>query len=119
MTWFWDILVGFVMPPTTAYAWLLVLRACGIRPLFFLMWVSSAAVPMVMNLASRDWGLAACEGASLALALVLWWYRRRRRDRAPKLSSAKGRAIIAALVRRAREAAKPHPVLRPVPGGAR
>lgn len=59
---------------------------------------------------------------ALAAALFAWaWWRKRkrkRRKRSPKALGAKSRALIAALVRRAREAARPRPVLRPQPGGA-
>lgn len=48
-----------------------------------------------------------------------WWRKRKRRKRtSPKALGAKSRALVAALVRRAREAARPRPVLRPLPGGA-
>ena len=50
----------------------------------------------------------------------LWWSerKRKRRDPAAKTLGAKSRLLVAAIVERAREAAKPKPVLRPVPGGA-
>jgi membrane protein implicated in regulation of membrane protease activity len=61
-------------------------------------------------------------GLSVLLALLFawdWWRKRKRRKRSPKALGAKSRALIAALVRKAREAARPRPVLRPQPGGAR
>lgn len=48
-----------------------------------------------------------------------WWRRRKRRKRSPKALGAKSRALIAALVRKVRENAKPRPLLRPLPGGVR
>ena len=67
-----------------------------------------------------DWTDAAF---SVALAIFIlwfwWWLRRRRKDRAPLAIGAKTKAARDALVRKAREAAKPRPVLRPAPGGAR
>jgi membrane protein implicated in regulation of membrane protease activity len=59
---------------------------------------------------------------SFAMAAVLawlWWHRRKRRRRAQAALGAKSRALRDALVRRTREAAKPRPVLRPVPGSVR
>lgn len=54
-----------------------------------------------------------------AICAWQWWNGRRKdRDRAGFLIGAKSRALRDALVRRVREAAKPRPVLRPVPGGA-
>ena len=52
--------------------------------------------------------------------LIWWseWRKRKRRDPAARSLGAKSRARVAALVERAREAAKPRRVLRPVPGGA-
>jgi membrane protein implicated in regulation of membrane protease activity len=59
---------------------------------------------------------------SFAVAAVmawLWWHRRKRRKRAGDALGAKSRALRDALIRRTRQAAKPRPVLRPVPGGVR
>ena len=52
-------------------------------------------------------------------AFYAWqWYRKDRR-KVRDVLGAKSRALRDALVRKAREVAKPRPVLRPVPGGAR
>lgn len=48
------------------------------------------------------------------IAAWLWWRRKKRRSVAAMLG-AKSRALRDAIVRRAREAARPRPVLRPVP----
>ena len=69
--------------------------------------VSRQVIPVVISV------------AQIILAVFLWWLSRRRRRRAPKPAGYKARALIAAIVRKAREAARPRPVLRPVPGGAR
>ena len=70
------------------------------------------------NFLQRSWFFTVFFGAAaIIIALTLW--RRRKRKRALRQLGAKSRAAIAALVRRAREAAAPRPVLRPVPGGAR
>ena len=54
-------------------------------------------------------------------AWVAWrlWRKRKNRKRALDALGAKSRALRDALVRKARDAARPRPVLRPVPGGAR
>jgi hypothetical protein len=60
-------------------------------------------------------------GANLAMATWLaWllWRGRRRGKRAPRAYGAKSRALLAALVARAREAARPRPVPRLRPDGA-
>jgi hypothetical protein len=62
------------------------------------------------------WPLAVVNGLGALLAAWEWWKRRRRKDRAPRAYGEKSRALVAALVRRAREAARPRPVLRPIPG---
>lgn len=48
------------------------------------------------------------------VALWIWWRRKKRRS-VSALLGAKSRALRDALVRRAREVAKPRPVRRPVP----
>jgi hypothetical protein len=64
-----------------------------------------------------NWRDISCYLASSGTATFLWWFNRRRRDKARKLLGEKSAALLAALVRRARQAAAPRPVL--VPGGAR
>jgi hypothetical protein len=119
----WLALIAYTAwPPAWGFAMAAIMqeRAAGdFRGRAYAMWMFTAAWSVGVSLILGAWLLVATSGASLVIAGWLYWHHRRRRDRAPKLSSAKGRAIIAALVRRAREAAKPHPVLRPVPGGAR
>lgn len=68
----------------------------------------------------RHWGQAAVNASIAALLGWLWW-RNRRKDRKRALAALGYKALVAkaALVRKAREAAKPRPVLRPVPGGVR
>lgn len=65
------------------------------------------------------WAEAIFSAAVGVWLLWHWWRGRRRRDRAPKLAGYKARAAIAALVAKVRESARPRPVLRPQPGGAR
>lgn len=63
--------------------------------------------------------VAAGGGGSLACALALWlWLRRKNRGKAAKLLGAKSRAVRDAIVRKARESARPSPVLKPSLRGA-
>ena len=89
----------------------------------------SAATPLlaagwalwaVSYLVSGPFWLAVPSALFAAAVALEWWRdrRRRRRKRAPRAYGAKSRALLAALVRRAREATKPRPVLRPAPGAA-
>ena len=103
----WSALTGVAGSPTSRRTW------------FYLMWASSAGVTAVIGLAAGQWLGAGIATVSLAVALILWWLSRRRRKRAPRAYGAKSAALVADLVRRAREAARPRPVLRPAPGGAR
>lgn len=73
---------------------------------------------VVADLLDRAW-ITAAISAALTVLILLLWLSRRRRKRAPKLIGAKARALIAAMVAKVRESAKPRPVLRPMPGGAR
>jgi membrane protein implicated in regulation of membrane protease activity len=62
--------------------------------------------------------LAAVFAVLAVLAAWLWWRGDRRKRKGAALIGAKSRALRDAIVRRAREAARPRPVLRPAPGGA-
>ena len=117
--WFWDVLAGLIGPPLSSAGWGLILRQRVPSGAFFAGWCTASGGLVVVSLLTWQWGMAACAGISTAVAAGAWYWWRRRRDRAPKLSGAKGRALLATLVRRAREAAQPRPVLRPAPGGAR
>jgi hypothetical protein len=66
----------------------------------------------------RSWAVAAIFAVFLAVTLWRWWRRRKDRKRAMDAIGAKTRALLATLVRKAREAGTPRPVLRPVPGAA-
>lgn len=64
------------------------------------------------------WPLAAVSGVMAAWCAWDWWRNRRKgRRRAARLAGYKARAALARLAQRAREAARPRPVLRPVPQG--
>jgi hypothetical protein len=79
------------------------------------------AVDVIRKIITGDMG-----GAVIAVLIMVWcaimarssWRRRKRRNVLAALG-AKSLARLAALVRRAREAARPRPVLRPQPGGVR
>ena len=87
---------------------------------FYFTWCTSATGGMIGSaLPPAAWTISAGDGVSLVLAAVLWWLSRRRRRRAPKLAGAKSKALLAAVVAKMRETAKPRPVFRPAPGGAR
>jgi O-antigen/teichoic acid export membrane protein len=73
----------------------------------------------IWSAASGDVAGAVFGSFLAALFAWLWWRNRRRRDRAPRSIGDKTRRIIAALVAKVREAAKPRPALRPAPGGTR
>jgi membrane protein implicated in regulation of membrane protease activity len=64
-----------------------------------------------------SWPSWAVNVVTTAILVWAWWRYRRRRDRSPRAYGAKSRALIAALVAKAREATQPRPVLRPVPQG--
>lgn len=68
--------------------------------------------------ATISWWDAAGQAVAVLIALALWWHSRRMgRKRAASLLGAKSKALRDSLVRRARQAGLPRPVL--IPGGAR
>jgi hypothetical protein len=81
-------------------------------------WAGATALLFVIGLVVPDHSWTGFDLGAAAIAAWLLW-RRRKRKRALRELGAKSRARLAALVRKARESAKPRPVLRPVPGGAR
>ena len=95
--------------------------AVGRRTSPALFWAIAAIATLLMVpvvAASLGWWAAAGEGIAFLIALALWWWSRRKgRKRAAGLLGGKLRALRDALVRRARQAWQPRPVL--VPGGAR
>jgi len=95
------------------------------RPMVAVVWFGANAVTSAASsawaMATADWPVAAWMAFVAAVnAWIAWRYwNRRKRKRAAALAGAKSRARVAALVRKARGAAGPRRVLRPVPGGAR
>lgn len=120
----WDIVVvGFpVMWPlfACAFTWAAgLLTGAGFqRRVFYIAWAGSSLLDVALFLALRQWLEAAWAALSLLAALYLWWRGRKDLRRITRLAGAKSRALLAALARKAREAARPRPVLRPAPGGA-
>ena len=117
-------LLATVYPPVQGFALSVFYRAIGApvdaaARFGCLWWAIAATVQAVVDGASGQWGTSLCAAANAGIGAWLWWRRRKRRDRAPRAYGAKSKARIAALVRKARQAARPRPVLRPVPGGAR
>ena len=95
------------------------------HPAFGLWWFGAITVVCMaitaVYAAQRNWHDVVWFAVLTALNAWNWWdcRRKKRRKRAPRAYGAKSRALIAALTAKARAAAKPRPVLRPVPGGAR
>jgi len=94
------------------------------RRYFIRVWIGAAAGGLVFGgsaaaIMRNGWAGPIGSAASLMVALAIWWWRRKKRRSVAALLGAKSRALREALVRRAREVARPRQVLRPVPGGAR
>ena len=124
------ILIAIIGPPLAAVVWYLLgwpfpalRRGIFTPPLEFLAdWAGCAFTIALINGWDGDWlamGIAA--GNSVLAFLIGWWLLgpRKKRRSAAALLGAKSRALREALVRRAREVARPRPVLRPVPGRVR
>ena len=81
------------------------------------LYLAGAVTGAAGAVAGRAWPLAAADAVlAAAVAWALWRYRPRR-ERAPRAYGAKSRARVAALARKAREAARPRPVRRLAPQG--
>lgn len=120
----WGTLVlDIVWPPVWAVLWCGLVRLLRWRSRFDRIawpWLNAAGADVVIDAVSAQWLCAAVSVVQVGIALAIWWWRKRRdRKRALDALGAKSRALRDALVRKARDAARPRPVLRPVPGGAR
>jgi hypothetical protein len=84
------------------------------------LWLSLAGCVILLAgaVTGRAWPLAAADLLAAAVNAWLLWRNRRRRKRAPRAYGAKSAALLAALTRKARDAARPRPVPRLAPQGA-
>lgn len=82
-------------------------------------WLIVSAGAFIGAVMITQWIRLPIDTGTAAAGAWIWLWKRKRKDRAPRMYGAKSRALVAALVRKAREAARPRPVLRPQPGGAR
>ena len=116
-----DLLMATAWPPLWGLVWSRFMRLAGAPQWWHLpgWWAASAGVEVAISLSAGLWLPAACAGGNLLVAAVFWWWRRKKRRSVTVLLGEKSRLLRAALVRRMRESARPRPVLRPVPGGAR
>lgn len=85
---------------------------------FFRQWMTAGVGITVAEILTGTPAKLIAAVASTVVAAICWWLSRRKRKRSAKLTGAKSRALLAAVVARMREVAKPRSVLRPVPGGA-
>jgi Flp pilus assembly protein TadB len=114
-----DVLAAIAMPPLYGFLCWLVGHRLSHRLSFFCNWICGGVGCAITDIMNGLWLALIFASANIALAAFLWWLSRRKRKRAQAALGAKSRALRDALVRRAREAAKPRPVLRPVPGSVR
>lgn len=88
----------------------------GRRRLSLWLYLAGGVTGAASDLATGAWLLLAGNVViAVAAAWMLW--RGRRRKRAPRAYGAKSRTRVAALARKAREAARPRPVRRLAPQG--
>jgi hypothetical protein len=120
-----DVVFNAAWPPLWGVALARILRAAGalgsstFRNMIFRTWAICGIIMGVWDLCITYWLDGSVALVSGLVGAFLWWWRKRKRRNAAALIGHKSRALRDALVRRAREVAKPGPVLRPVPGGAR
>jgi hypothetical protein len=106
-------------PPAFAFGWPAVRRALFGRGLPLGPAWACAGLGVVLSLSSGPWPGTVIGAAQVAIGVWLWRRGRRGGKRAPRAYGAKSRALVAALVAKARDAARPRPALRPAPGAAR
>lgn len=118
------IVFSAVWPPFAAVLWYVAgrrfrwlrLRSMSPQAAFFFDWISLGVLVGVIDACGGQWRPGgASAGSAIVGIIVREWMRRRRRDRAGRSIGAKSRQIRDAIVRKAREAAKPRPVLKPAP----
>lgn len=111
-----QLVYALAWPPAWAFVWVAVSRAPFARALALAMAWMSAGLGVVLAFAAGPWPGVVIGVAHVAIGAWLWRRGGRRRRRAPRAYGAKSRALVAALAAKARRAAAPRPVLRPVPG---
>ena len=110
-----SLVYALTWPPAWAFCWAAVSRHHGRPgPVFGEAW-TFGGLGVVLGFAGQ-WPENAIGAVQVAVGAWLWLRGRRKRRRAPRAYGAKSRALVAALVAKAREAARPRPVFRPVPG---
>lgn len=113
---------GVLFCAIAAVSWVAgtVFRLAGSWPDPAPLWAAGFALWALADLIEGLGWAAPVHGVLAAANAWSWWHDRRSRrgKRADGLIGEKSRALLAALVRKAREAAKPRPVFRPAPGGA-
>jgi hypothetical protein len=119
-----DLFYALAWPPVFAFGWTAIIsRALRLGPLPALSvgesWVCGGLSVVYAFAFGGPWSCAVIGAAHVAIGVWLWRRGRRGRRRAPRAYGAKSRALVAALVAKARDAAAPRPVFRPVPGAAR
>jgi hypothetical protein len=113
-----DLVLGIVLPPLWGGLLATIPPTCryhGWRTHFWVFTGMSAAGGIVGTLFDLHRFLWYLPGYLFWVTAAIWFFTRRRRERAAKLIGAKTRALRDALARKAREAGQPRPVLRPVP----
>ena len=128
MSEYWPVLVLSIAAPLLdgAFAYLLWrflsagprARVRGLR-ITALTGAALTAVNVFYGVPTGFWWPAVASGLITVAALIALWHSRRKRRKVMQLLGAKSRAARDALVRRARESARPSPVLRPSLGGTR
>jgi hypothetical protein len=81
---------------------------------FFPHWIAIALLGEAIAAVARDLSAATGCYISQVVALVIWWWRRKGK-RVAKLMGAKGKALIAGMLRKLREVSVPGPVPSPSP----
>jgi hypothetical protein len=116
-----DLIYALAWPPAWVFGWVAVSRVFRVGPSWPVLgeaWVSGGLGVVLASAGGGRWPEIAVGAAQVAIGAWLWWRGRRGRRRVPRAYGAKSRALVAALAAKAREAARPRPVRRPVPGAA-
>ena len=113
-----DLVYALAWPPVWAFGYPAVRRRLGTsRAAFGETWTCGGAGVVLTGAGFGQWLEIVIGLAQVAIGIWLWRRGRRGRRRAPRAYGAKSRALVAVLVAKARDAARPRPALRPVPGG--